>query len=373
MYTVRTMDDSGRSEGAIHVKFDVIDQNMDTIHAHHRPLHDRSEDSDDDSDEDRKPAAVNLDIVGAPNASRDDDGNDEGASSESSSSMTDQSDDETSKAAVVTEEGRRLSRYEVQRLERIKRNRQYLEQLGLEGETAIASMDKPKRRSRRKKAEILSTETIVPRETISRRSKMKKVSYAEPRTSVRDLFRQADRQREPESGGDDPNAATTREKSDKDETEIPSQQEHSNSNNDLRKMKSLTDRMDQTIFIEFKRIKAQKRLVVKTATRHFRAAQKEVKFWNKLLPAWERHSAQQEERSQLGGKSAKELLAVMDKRMPAIARAIKRYDDSIIVRAVTDKFVALSGILPQNSQVVLSFLISGKRTRGMARAKALGK
>jgi hypothetical protein len=359
------MDDFGRSEGAIHVKFDLIDQTMDTGHAHHRPLHDRSEDSDNVSDEDRKPAAVSLDKVGAPSTSRDDDDNDDGTSSESSSSMTDQSDNETSEAAVVNEEGRRLSQYEVQRLERIKRNRQYLEQLGLEGEMAIASMDKPKRRRRRKKAEILSAEaTIAPRETISRRSKMKKVSYAEPRTSVRDLFRQADKQMKLESGGDGPNTAMKSEKSDKDETDMVSHQEH------LRKMKSLTERMDQTIFIEFKRIKAQKRLVVKTATRHFRAAQKEVKFWNKLLPAWERHSAQQEERSQLGGKSAKELLAVMDKRMPAIVRAIKRYDDSIIVRTMTAKVYLLSF---HNSQVVLSFLISGKRTRGVARAKTFGK
>jgi hypothetical protein len=109
-----------------------------------------------------------------------------------------------------------------------------------------------------------------------------------------------------------------------------------------KKKRKTAERMEQFIYREFGRIKSGKNQSLKQAERNVRAAEKEVKYWGKLVTVWEKQQQrkleaekqkQEEElqRELLGGKSLKEFLQEIDSRMPEIQEAVKSYDDSLQV------------------------------------------
>ena len=239
--------------------------------------------------------------------------NKDGSSAESSSS---DDEDATNKSKeYFTDDGRQLSEYEIQRLERIKRNREYLAKLGLAGKDGGGVLGQKQRRKRSGKPNEVA---VVRRSPISRRSKIKKVvTYAEPSASVRDLIRVADGKA----------------------TDAPI---------DKRKpKKSVNERQEAFIYLEFKRIQSFKNQLAKQANRNVRLAEKEVKYWHKLVGRWERRNqklldaerqrqAEAKERVILGGKSIKELLQELDNRYPEIHAAVQRYDNDLQVSTGAD-------------------------------------
>lgn len=298
------------------------------------------------NDEDKKRAAEDpkcetrsdhKDRTPNDSASERDDGND-GSSAESSSS-----DDEevTNKSKeVFSDDGRKLSEYEIQRLERIKRNREYLAKLGLEGKEGGGVLGQKQRKQRSRKPDEVAQ--VVRRSPISRRSKIKKVvTYAEPSASVRDLLRVADKKAKAANAPVDLKIPSP----DKDEFSL--QVPNPPPDNKRKSKKNVNDRQEAFIYLEFKRIQSSKSQLAKQAGRNVRLAEKEVKYWHKLVGRWVRRNQKQldaerqrqaeaRERVVLGGKSIKELLQELDGRFPEINAAIQRYDNDLQVRYDAD-------------------------------------
>lgn len=305
-------------------------------------------DAADDDCEDRKPAAKPAFVSSHNNKNDEMDGDDDSSSSSnhcrnsngeqhhveegdkppmvtSSASVA-----AASAAVATTDEGHRLSNYELQRLERIKRNRQYLEQLGLEGKgkrgVISSSLDHPNP-VKHKRTRNNAAPDVARRSSMSRQSKLKSVNYAEPTASVRALMK---------------TGAQNKKKKSLVEAKINTEKKTAAATAE----KAKNDRMDQIIYMEFNRIKREKNQLLKTASRNVRLAQKEVKYWTRLESVWERreerrleHQRQQAaeamQKACLGGKTTKELLKDLDDKMPTILQAMKNFDDSILVRLPT--------------------------------------
>jgi hypothetical protein len=306
---------------------------------------------DTDSEDDRKPAAIEKndgdtedeDDAAADSEVDDDDDDDDddgenddsegNASSDDNNDKDDDQDDQEENssddggnngragAAGASPDDRQLSEYEFLRLERIKRNKQYLSALGLEGTSAnggVKASGKPVKRKRKK------VSPSQKRSSLSRRTK-ESVSYTEPPAGVAGLIRTVN-MKEEEKMKDRP-------------PKPPSE----------RKTKDPVDRLEKFVFLEFKSIKAHKRQVLSQAEKNLAKASKEVKFWKKRAEVFERRQQRkldrkveqakiikrlEDERRQLGGGTAKELLQDIDNRMPDILSAVARYDAKLEVRLV---------------------------------------
>lgn len=211
------------------------------------------------------------------------------------------------------EEGRPLSAYELQRLERIKRNRQKLAQLGLgipkqkvlDLEDAEAKKNKPARQRK--------SEPMLPQRARSIRAKKKSLNYAEPSASVRAIMKEGD-------GGTSKQPAATPKSND----EVMDTSERK------RKWNRETERLPQDVYREFKRIKSHKRELLKEAQRAARNADKEVKYWSKRVERYEktflRKKDETDEKLALGGKTSRELIQILDERTPEIEHAIQEYE-----------------------------------------------
>ena len=201
-----------------------------------------------------------------------------------------------------------LSEYEKLRLERIKRNREYLSQLGLADQSMLGGRKVPAKRKKKKPP----PKPQGPKRSSSRARKS--VDYAEPSNSVAKLLRGT----KPKVSKDPP----------KRKPSIAKQHLH---------------RMEMFIFREFQRIKSLKTQTAKDAERNVRAAEKEVAYWSKLAELYEKREErklhqerirqiQEEEREGFGGVTLKELLHDIDKRMPELISAMSRYDEEYEVR-----------------------------------------
>ena len=295
-----------------------------------------SDEGGEEEDEDEKHAAKKPGEKSAGVASDDNDNNDDSASSNSSSEDDEGKEESESKSeAYVTEDGRTLSEYEIQRLERIKRNRAYLAQLGLAGKDGGGVLGKKKKKERPRKA-ATDEKPVIRR--VSRRSRVKTVTYTEPSASVRDLLRVADKKA---TNAPVDLKLTSPEKADMgtQEVEPPKQPPPSNKP----KKRSVNDRQEQFVYLEFLSIRSSKNQSLRQAKQNVRTAEKEVKYWHKLVQRWERRKQRQSEaqrqrqtevreRAELGGNSIKEVLQEIDSRMPEIAETVKRYDDLLQVR-----------------------------------------
>jgi len=316
-----------------------------------------NDDDDDDDDkqeggeasatsgEDKKPAAKDMSTEGAKAGDhgagwvfdQGERGNDDTCSS--SSESDDENEDAGDTNDYVTEDGRRLSEYEIQRLERIKRNREYLAKLGLQGKDGGGVLGQ-KKKQKRPPAKKSTEAPVVRRSQLSRRSKIKKVvTYAEP--SLRDLLRVADK-KEATNAPVDQKLAPIPKKEELVASE-PTKPPPENETKKPKKSRGVNERQEAFVYLEFKRLQSSKNQTMRQAERNVRVAEKEVKYWHKLMASWERRSKKQleaerqrqaevKEREALGGKSIKEVLHEIDGRMPLIVAAVKRYDDCLQVR-----------------------------------------
>lgn len=278
--------------------------------------------SDSDDSMNKKPAAVKDDD--------DDEGSSTSGSQSSSGSEDDDSDSEDSnqEAGVpnsvdpqneapsdapnpsqqLDEEGRPLSVYEIQRLERIKRNRELLAQLGLQGKgDGGGVLGKKTPAGSRRKSESKNEQVVVERrQTISRKSKLNRKSYKEPSKSVRSLLRDADK-------------------------ESASAQKKTPQPKAPRKPRS--DRMSKEIYEAFQQITTKKKRVLKQAQRNVRYSSKEVKYWKKRINALGKPVARKREdlreKSVLEGKTGREFVQIIDERMTEIVETLETYEDSM--------------------------------------------
>lgn len=329
---------------------------------------DDDDSDDDDSRNDRKPAAKPM---------KNDNENYDVSDKEECDTDDEEDESKPTSAVVVTEDGRILSDYEIQRLERIKRNRQYLAQLGLEGKEGGGGVwgERPPKK-KRSRPKPVDAPVLPSRSSMSRRTKLNPVSYVEPPTSVRDLMR-SDKNDKPQTdsiihttkitttadtdtilatdtttasaaaaAAETDTASTT---PDADIGSTNGEQEHQQlvqpptaKTNQLPVRKN-SKKIEQPIYYEFKRIRALKRINLKKAERNFKVAEKQAMYWNKFVTVWERRNERKleatrrrqvetAEKGMFGGKSIQDLLSEIDNRMPAIEQAIERYDDSIAVR-----------------------------------------
>lgn len=208
----------------------------------------------------------------------------------------------------VDAEGRPLSAYEIARLERIRRNKEYLQRLGLDGHRP-----KPERRAsadgRPKKKK--PPPPMSPQKRSARRAARKTIDYTEPSASVADLLRDKKAGAKPK----------------------PPKKE--------RKTKDPAERMELFIFHEFKRVRGEKTSILKQADRDKRAADKEVRFWEKQVERADQRQQRRleattfkdEQREQLG-VTIKELMQQVDSRLPELLEAAEQYDEEFEVSKV---------------------------------------
>ena len=329
----------------------IVDDNEDVNGTDDPSSSDGDKDCSDDSDDDDDDTAVTNDTAALdPSLPK---GGDNG----------EENDDESN------EDENGLSAYEKLRLARIQRNQQYLAQLGLEKASSMMTQQQPKKRQRSS-----GGATLPPRRSsLSRRTKQEKINYAWPssiygesnnknsinitsnkggadssnpskptasqpyaegggRDSVRkQLCEHSDGKRPPSSAGNDDdtndNGGEAREGEKENTAERKSLPQNSRST-----------RMDINIHREFLRIRASKRNALKLAKKCFNKAEKEVKYWTRASQVHTRkmerlhrlqaeQAAKDEERRALGGRTMRELLQEIDRRMPTeLVPAAAKYD-----------------------------------------------
>lgn len=240
------------------------------------------------------------------------DSDSDSSSSEGDSSSDDDSDDDEKPAsqqvaaapAAVGPDGHPLSAYELQRLERIRRNKEYLASLGLEKNKEAMAAKKPAKKPNPKSRK---RPDIKRRSSISRASKEKAVTYSE---STKD--------KEAASAG---------------EKKEPW----------VRKKENRAVRMERFIHDEFRRIGKEQRRHLKRAKKNVRAADVEYRIAKQRAERYEKKRRKQlgyaqsaermeEERRALGGYTAKEMLQEVDIRMYEIYQAIRMFDARFGVR-----------------------------------------
>jgi hypothetical protein len=199
------------------------------------------------------------------------------------------------------------------RLERIKRNQEYLATLGLEGNSNAI----PKKKKRIRKS--VPAAPARPRSSLSRRTKTK-VSYVPqplrvPNGTV------------PHHPSQKPNtAATAAAKPQKDSSKKP---------------RKASQRMDRGIYDEFKRITSKRKQLLRQAKRDVRTAEKELKHWARQSRNFQRKHTQRkevegmiqankEQREALGCTSL-ELLQDIDRRNSDLISVVINFEESIKV------------------------------------------
>jgi hypothetical protein len=260
------------------------------------------EDGDPDSDTDGENDGVGGNSSNAPRDDEDDN-NDESShpSREGEEAGTSESGSDAEGRVVTTADGRVLSAYELQREERIRRNREYLQSLGLErplGDAAGTTM----RQQRRSKSK-----PVMEKQRSSLRAK-REVDYSEPK-SIASIMR-----------------ATTSDKEKPTRTNKEARKEP-------RKEKKESKRMERFVYREFQSIQAHKNQVLRQAEKLHSAARREVKYWSKLVEKAETREKKREEASQNveDGLSVKALLREVDSRTSELVDAVGRYDNELQV------------------------------------------
>jgi hypothetical protein len=243
------------------------------------------------------------------------------------SSVTPANDEE-----YLDEEGRPLSDYEILRLERMKRNREKLAQLGLaqnhhdkDGVWGVGATNSDAKKNKPARPRKSETTAALPLRAKSSRTSKKSVNYAEPSISVRTLLKKAEAK---EDEGEVP------------EEEAITEQEPSAVNNPSedaaaqvpeRKRKWDQERLPQDIYREFKRIRSYKRDLLIEAQRAARNADKEIRYWTKRVEKYQktflRKKNETDEKLALGGKTSRELLQILDEKMPEIQEAVRNYEE----------------------------------------------
>ena len=265
---------------------------------------DDGQDSDDDDDDDDE---ENDDEDDDDDDDDDEEENEEGDEeeeddNEDGSSSEEEGEDETAGAATATSDNPGgISEYERLRNERIRRNKERLQELGLLDEHGQSTAKKKKLKPQAKKRP--PSKPLAPSRRSSRASIGEKKSYAEP--SIRDYTKLA--------FGDAP--PSKKEKKPKVPKPPKEKKERKPSKIDLRPTREIYD--------EFQAVRRMKKMALKTANRLLRQAEKEVAYWqkkslkqskqqNKVGKKQQRKAAlaklDASEQAVLGGLTAKEFL-----------------------------------------------------------------
>lgn len=227
---------------------------------------------------------------------------------ESSSEDEDGSSDDDDELQEYTDEHgvtQTLSTYEIQRLERIARNKAYLSSLGLDQEE-----NKPKRVQQPKKEK--RRDTLDPSElrSSSRRTAQVQVSYTESQPKWSEFGKGA---------------------------EIRILAPKKESAKKMERKYERESRMDVVIYKEFKSVVSEKKQNLKQAEKTVRRAEVELKYFKKKVVILDRkHKRHQEtaeflnhlkeEKEHLGG--LRDMLAEVDKRLPELIWAQKIFDEN---------------------------------------------
>lgn len=287
---------------------------------------------EEEEEEDRKPAAKDSDsqTLVVNNDGKGNDGPDEAVASDGS----EESDEEKSRN-LVSEDGRTLSAYEMQRLERIKRNREYLAQLGLVGKDGGKIHRNQKKRKKHPKKDLSSA---VRRSSLSRKTKVKSVRYREPSNAAWDFFHVKDKQ----ESTNDPSLVNPASSQQAENDILVTKEPHSRPESSFNR--NYGEKRDKIVFFEFKHIGSSKTQALRLAKRNFRAAENEAKYWQRLVNRWERRVEVQNRngtetkiQAALASKTAKELLHEIDGQMPEIIAALRHYDKILEVCCVKDR------------------------------------
>ena len=199
-----------------------------------------------------------------------------------------------------------LSDYEKLRLERIRRNQEYLSRLGLEEQKNNL---RPQKRARKKKDDSAAPEETTQQRKASLRRKTEQVRYSD--VSMREIL------------GRKPRTSEAQPRKPKPEREI----QH---------------RMERFIYREFQRIQAERNTALKQIEQLIRRAEKESAFWKRIIEQQEsrdqisqsRRAELDAERAIFGGLTLRELLKQIEQRIPELVQAATDYDQEVKVRDI---------------------------------------
>lgn len=282
------------------------------LDGHHVDTSGQEEDDDEDDNEEQ----VEDDEIDynedEDRHSAEDDEDDSGSEEESSSE--DESDDEDSKPAAagasqLSEDGHQLSAYELQRLERIRRNKEYLASLGLEEEKA--RLQKPTAPKKRKKGN--PKPELKRRSSISRRTKAKDINYSGiPHARW-----------ENDAPGDDGDNRPI----------APIRSKHKASQG----QKGRKQRMERFIYIEFQKIQADIKRDFRRAKRNMREADVAYRYAKNKADRYERKKkreletkrfmAEYGEELKVLGCTAKQMLQQLESHMNEIQLSLGAFDE----------------------------------------------
>jgi hypothetical protein len=207
------------------------------------------------------------------------------------------------------------------RLERIKRNEEYLATLGLEGNSAR----KPAQ-TKKKRRKSVPAEPARPRSSLSRRTKTQ-VSYVPQPLRI-------------------PNSTLPTDPSNQEATAAASAKKKKDSSKTPRKA---SQRMDRGIYDEFKRIGSRRKQLLRLSKKNVRMAERELKHWARQARRFAKKDGQRkddeqrskeikhllqanEEQRQALGCTSLQLLQEIDQRNSELSSVVIKYEDSIKVR-----------------------------------------
>jgi hypothetical protein len=252
------------------------------------------------------------------------------------------------------EDGHALSEYELLRLERIRRNKEKLAQLGLlnhqqhvkKKRNSMGSAAAKKQQQQQQQSQD-DLNNMPSRSSLSRSSK-RNVNYAEPRGSLLSFSEQqysssmdqVDDNDNQHRNSFNPSSTTTTNTmlatatSHDVNTVTTTSLSNNSNNNNHHKNKAKKPRMAKFIFREFQRIQGLQHATLKQAERNVRSAQTNVRHWIKLVDKYQRHLERQYLLQQLQqqreefhkSQPLRDVLREMDSRMPELLQAARDYE-----------------------------------------------
>ncbi len=315
------------SEKVAKVPQEQISQSEDaTDETKIRPAHDNDEDETDSKQvakgkgEGEKESQKEIsEREGASDSTKikpDSDDDDDGDSKEESDEDEKQPTDEY---------GRPLSAYEIMRLERIKRNKAKLAQLGLEqnggkrsGTLLGEHEENMRKRKALKKKEKKEKEVIVMRRSMSRRTKGKNINYSEPTVAE---FKLPPSERKKDKSNDKP-----------EEKEMDEKTKAAMLDKKARKEKR-ENRVPLFIYQELKQVEKTRRHAVRTAEKLVRASEKEMRIIKRQVDAIGRREKQRKEKKEL--KAFGPVINEIDRGRVQLIKTLRKIDNNSKERRMT--------------------------------------
>ncbi len=227
--------------------------------------------------------------------------------------------DEEEDQQPTDEYGRPLSAYEIMRLERIKRNKAYLAQLGLEQNggkkngTLLSEHEENMRKQKAlKKKEKKEKEITVMRRSMSRRTKGKNINYSEP-TVAEFKLPPSERKKEKEKNNEN-----------EEEKEMDEKTKAAMLDKKARKEKR-ENRVPLFIYQELKQVEKKRKQAVRTAEKLVRASEKEMRIIKRQVDAVERKEKQRKEREEL--KAFAPVINEIDRGRVQLIKTLRKIND----------------------------------------------